>query len=309
MEERKSDVSLGVKVSADAKPSFRASRRHIIAGVASFGALIAAGALAPAKAVTHDKRNGIGGAKGKGKGVIGGGKGKGGGGGGGSGGGGSGGGGKGHCFLKGTLILTPEGERTIESLVAGDQVVTASGDTKPVKWVGRMTFERDPGARWDDETAPIKIEAGALNGILPAADLYVSPAHGLLVEGLLIPASQFVNGRTITRCSDNLGSTLEYFHLELDCHDVVLANGTAAESLRATSESRQAFDNWAEYDAQFGVNSVVMLPFAPLVCHGTRLEAAKSRLRSIIAPVFDCRTELDKVRDAVDAQAFAKKAA
>ena len=45
-------------------------------------------------------------------------------------------GGNPHCFLRGTRILTPDGEIPIEDLTIGGLVETPGGPL-PVKWIGR----------------------------------------------------------------------------------------------------------------------------------------------------------------------------
>ncbi len=109
------------------------------------------------------------------------------------------GGGGSHCFLKGTQILTAEGERPIEDLQIGEMVLTVSGEAKPIKWIGHMRFERDGQASWDDEVAPVKIARGAFNGDLPHSDLFVSGRHRVFINGLLIPGRDLINGSSITQ--------------------------------------------------------------------------------------------------------------
>jgi hypothetical protein len=60
-------------------------------------------------------------------------------------------------------------------------------------------------------------------------DTYVSPSHCLYIEGVLIPASDLVNGFSISRCGHE--GDIEYFHIELDTHEVVYAEGAAVETL------------------------------------------------------------------------------
>jgi Ca2+-binding RTX toxin-like protein len=45
------------------------------------------------------------------------------------------------CFLAGTLIATPSGERAIETLRIGDLVLTADGRAVPILFTGRTTVE------------------------------------------------------------------------------------------------------------------------------------------------------------------------
>jgi hypothetical protein len=57
------------------------------------------------------------------------------------------------CFCAGTLITTPAGQVAVESLAAGDLVLTADGRAMPVRWLGRTVVSRafaDP-LRRDDE--------------------------------------------------------------------------------------------------------------------------------------------------------------
>lgn len=59
------------------------------------------------------------------------------------------------CFVAGTLILTPDGERRIDELEVGDLVMTHDGGPQPIRWIGTRTI---PAA---GQFAPIRIAAGA----------------------------------------------------------------------------------------------------------------------------------------------------
>lgn len=130
------------------------------------------------------------------------------------------------CFLRGTLIRTPEGEIPVEDLRVGDVVVTHKGVAE-IKWVGRRRL--DPKAiDKPRDTLPVRIQAGAIAENVPARDLYVSPDHCMFLEESLIPAKFLTNGTTITQEATLV--PFEYFHIELEQHSIVLAEGAQTES-------------------------------------------------------------------------------
>jgi Hint domain len=148
------------------------------------------------------------------------------------------------CFTAGTLIRTPDGDRAVEDLRAGDLVLTANGVARPIRWLGRNAVAR---LFTDDQRLPVRIRAGALGENLPARDLVVSPGHAMLIADVLVQASALVNGTSIVRAR-NVPTTFTYYHVELDAHDVLLAEGTPTESFLLGAED-MAFDNWAERPA------------------------------------------------------------
>ena len=149
------------------------------------------------------------------------------------------------CFMPGTLIRTPEGERPVETLKAGALVLTACGRTAPVRWLGRQTVS----TRFANplRVLPIRITAGALGEGLPARDLLLSPDHALLVEGVLVQAGALVNGTSIRR-EAGVPEVFLYWHVELADHALVLAEGVPAETF-IDNVDRLAFDNWDEHEA------------------------------------------------------------
>jgi hypothetical protein len=149
------------------------------------------------------------------------------------------------CFYPGTLVATPEGERAVETLAAGDLVLTAEGEAKPIRWLGRQTVS----IRFADplRVLPVRIAAGALGEALPRRDLLVSPDHALLVDGALVQAGALVNGSTIRR-EAAVPEVFTYWHVELADHALVLAEGVPAETF-IDNVARLAFDNWAEHEA------------------------------------------------------------
>ena len=146
------------------------------------------------------------------------------------------------CFAAGTRILTPSGERTVETLTEGDLVLAGAGDELAacaIKWLGyrRIDLASHPHPT---TVAPIRIMRGAIADLIPHNDLCVSPDHGILIDGKLICARQLVNGTTI-REATGLAS-VQYFHIELDAHNILLAEGLTAESYLDTG-NRSFFAN------------------------------------------------------------------
>ncbi|NEQ95838.1 MAG: Hint domain-containing protein [Cyanothece sp. SIO2G6] len=153
-----------------------------------------------------------------------------------------------ECFLKGTRILGDRGEIAVENLTIGDHILTATGQMEPIKWVGRQTV--DPRQVTHPLRGyPIWIKAGALGDELPHRDLYVSPDHALLVEGLLINAGALVNGLSILETVPT--EPFVYYHVELYQHSLLVAEGTATESYLPQRENRDWYDNGADYQALY----------------------------------------------------------
>jgi uncharacterized repeat protein (TIGR03803 family) len=162
------------------------------------------------------------------------------------------------CFMRGTLVRTPDGEAAIETLKRGDLVLTADGKAMPVAWLGRQTVS----TRFADplRVLPIRVKAGALAENKPSRDLLVSPSHALLVGEILVEAGALVNGVSILRETD-VPAIFVYFHIELDDHSLIFAQNTPAETF-IDNVDRMAFDNWAEHEALYpGGNPMSELPF------------------------------------------------
>jgi hypothetical protein len=190
-------------------------------------------------------------------------------------------------FLRGTRILTPTGKVCIEDLRAGDLVVTRFSGLRPIKWIGRQTFDgRSLGETRDG--LPVCIHAGALGPGIPARDLYISAGHSLLIDGQLILACLLVNGVTITQ--DYAPARAECFHIELISHDCVLAEGGWAETFADGPGRRDEFCNAAEFYALFPDHHA---PERPVLCAarticgpllGAALEPIVARATTGLAP-------------------------
>ncbi len=137
------------------------------------------------------------------------------------------------CFVTGTKIRTTRGEIAVEDLQIGDFAVTASGMQRPITWIGHREVKVERGSlRFEQQ--PVRVRAGAFGHGLPVRDLSMSPGHPVLVGadadnegGVLVPVMCLVNGTTVTR---EPVASVTYWHVELDSHDILLAEGLPAES-------------------------------------------------------------------------------
>lgn len=213
------------------------------------------------------------------------------------------------CLLAGTRILTPQGEVPVEMLKIGDLVMTKDGTARDIRWIGRTVLQRYGDARWAEEQRPVRIAKDAIEAGCPRRDTYLSRAHLLYLNGVLIPADDLVNGRTIAVVEPD-ANRIEYFHIELDRHDVLIAEGLPCESLLASPESRSTFGNAEEQsDVVANLPAAAMVPCAPIAAHDGGRSALRSRLRSALAPLVDVRHAADMVRDSIEARAYLAKAA
>ena len=207
------------------------------------------------------------------------------------------------CFLEGTRIATPNGHCLVEELSVGQLVLTVAGQSKPIKWLGQCRRAADATGAWDHDDLPITIEAHAIADNVPSRDLHLSPEHALYLDGILIPAKHLVNGTTIYPMSTRGLDAVNYYHLELDCHDAVWAEGAAAETYRDTG-TRSAFDSSEEQD-EFRPSRTITKPFAPLVALHGRRNIIASHLRSAGSLLIDRRSQFEVTRDRIFERAVA----
>ncbi len=178
------------------------------------------------------------------------------------------------CYTPGTRIATPSGEVAVEDLQIGDLVTTASGPAKPVKWIGRRGHTAETVAA-NPNLRPVLIRKGALGDALPHRDLVVSPMHAMFIDDTLIPAAALVNGISILRRETS--GPVEYIHIELDRHDIVLAEGAPAETFLDDND-RSMFANASEYYDLYDIDEPGRSFCAPRIEEGYQLEAIRLRL-------------------------------
>jgi hypothetical protein len=137
------------------------------------------------------------------------------------------------------MIRTIRGDVAVEDLVVGDMVVTNCNEHRSIKWLGHRQYRC---ATYGDEQSlwPIRIAENAFGFGKPDRDLYVSQGHSIAVTcvgEVLVHANSLVNGATVARVPVD---KVTYWHVELDSHDIILANGLPAETYLEMG-NREAF--------------------------------------------------------------------
>src|SRR5580658_6572312 len=194
------------------------------------------------------------------------------------------------CFAAGTRIATEADLVAVESLRVGDRVITEAGACEPIVWIGQRTVNcrahPKPKSVW-----PVRVARGAFGRNVPLRDLYLSPDHAVLVDGVLIPVKLLVNGAGIVQVRR---SAVTYFHIELPVHAVILAEGLAAESyldlgdradFASESEPIRLFRDFAARLAPDAALAWEAKGAAPLVIAGEKLQAIRVRLRDRARPI------------------------
>jgi hypothetical protein len=207
------------------------------------------------------------------------------------------------CYCRGTRIATLGGEMRVEELKIGDEVMTRSGTVRPIKWIGRRSFAgRFILGRKD--ILPVCIKADALGGNVPRRDLWISPHHamffagddGACAEGVLIEAKDLVNCRSIVQAGHT--DKVEYFHIELDSHDVIIAEGALSETF-IDDDSRGMFHNAQEFSALYPQLRVMPQQYcAPRLEDGYEVEAIRCRIavQAELLPSADWRGDVTMER-------------
>ncbi len=188
------------------------------------------------------------------------------------------------CFAAGTRLLAAQGDVAVEDIKVGDMLLTVREGgplTRRVVWTGRRTLDisrhADPA-----EVRPIRICAGAMGPGIPEVDLRVSPRHALYLDGALFEACSLVNGTSIYQESHTRFVT--YHHIELDGHDIVLAEGLPCESY-LDHGNRHEFEGEAALALHPNFAASQGALCAPLIQEGPRLAQERRRLAARIEAV------------------------
>jgi hypothetical protein len=194
--------------------------------------------------------------------------------------------------------LTPTGEVCIEELQIGDLVATMRGKAMPVKWIGRNLYKRS-GPSWNPDVVQIRISRHALDERTPHRDLYLSPGHALFIDGDLILVKDLVNGTSIAPAPPADGETIEYFHVVLESHEMILAEGAPAETLLLWGDNHEGFTNFAEFKRLYPAG-LAMTPFARIAGFESGRDHLKALLRLGMQPFLPGRQPIRDAREPID---------
>lgn len=166
------------------------------------------------------------------------------------------------CYAKGTLILTKNGFVPIEKIKLKDNILTNgliynNSNTElnekykfePVVWISSFKINN-----LSSKSSPICIKKDAFGKSCPITDLYVSPNHGIIINNKLVRSKNLINGTSIFQ--DNTHHSIEYYHVELERHSVINANGVWSESYLDTN-NRSIFKDAPKIKKKLELNKML----------------------------------------------------
>jgi len=143
-------------------------------------------------------------------------------------------------LVRGALIACEDGEVAVETIKAGDIVNTLSDGPQVVRWVGSGPASSIP---------PVCFKIGSIAKNTPSQMLFVAQTHRMVLSNwqaellfgsaeVLVPAKALINGTNIYIAENQTSVT--YFHILFDKHEIISANGTASESLYPSAATLSA---------------------------------------------------------------------
>jgi len=172
------------------------------------------------------------------------------------------------CFCEGTRIELEDREAPIETLHIGDRVRLFDGSVVPIVWIGQGRVLVPRGRR--TAATPVIVRQHALAPNIPNRDLCLTKAHALFIDGVLIPVEFLVNHRSIVW--DDRAREVAIYHIELETHAVLVANGAPSESYRDDG------NRWLFQNANSGWQLPPKPACAPVLTDGPVVDAVWQRL-------------------------------
>ena len=176
------------------------------------------------------------------------------------------------CFAAGTALAAPHGATQVEALRAGDLLVTLDHGAQAVTWVFAKTWTAQDMAQ-NANIVPVRIRQGSLGNGLPQRDLLVSQQHRILVQG---PIAARMYGGDVLIAAKHLtalpgidiicpDTAITYYHVMLDQHQVLYAEGLPTESLYLGAQSLKAIppEGLREIEAIMGATAAELMQRTP----------------------------------------------
>ncbi len=151
------------------------------------------------------------------------------------------------CLTAGTMVDTATGPRPVETLAEGDLLRVADGGLRPVRAVLRNRVsvaaqQADPALR------PVEVAAGAFGDGLPRRRMLVSLQHAFLAlddrpngKGeVLVRARHLAEELGLARLVAMPRANVTYYHLVMDRHELINADGVWTETVFAGPEALAA---------------------------------------------------------------------
>jgi len=188
------------------------------------------------------------------------------------------------CFTPGAMVLTEMGEVAVESLVAGDRVLTRDSGFQTIRWVGRRDLTRAE-LIVEPRFNPVFIGKGALGAGVPERDMMVSPQHRMLIcspraelmfgeHEVLVAAKHLVG---LPGIEQRVCKTVSYIHLLFDQHEIVRADGAWSESFQPGAQTLEGM-------GREQMREIITL--FPELEQGKRIECARLSLKRSEARVL-----------------------
>ena len=203
------------------------------------------------------------------------------------------------CFVQGTQIATANGEVPVEDLKVGDLVKTLDRGLQPIRWID-SSYLSVKDLNENEELRPIRISKAAVSAVGGTSELIVSPQHRLLIASkvaermfgnteVLVAAKQLlvIEGVDVAHDFDDVF----YFHLLLDHHEIVYANGVPSESLYLGQEAQKSLSPVGQKEIVALFPELSLLTYMPKPCRpiiqGKRARKLAERLSHNSKPLVD----------------------
>ncbi len=153
------------------------------------------------------------------------------------------------CLVAKTLIATPDGETSVETLRVGDFVSTRDHGPQKIVWIGAYHVTLDELVS-DEKLRPVLIRKGVFGTDIPNRDTYLSRQHRVLITSEVVRAlcdvgEALVATHHLTRLNGirlaNPVQDVKFFHIMFSTHEVIWANGLPVESFLVAEQSLKPY--------------------------------------------------------------------